>query len=253
MTKTIVIANQKGGVAKTTTAVTLAHGLALKGHEVVIFDLDPQGQCASALGREHEPGVFNLLVSDHPLADVLRTTGRPRLSLLPGDKRTKTAEVVLIAEGRLTPDLLIPTMRELGRTGVDFCVVDTSPSVGGLVDAALFVADLVIIPTAVDYLSSEGVAATLSTMQAVNGKGGRARLFGVLPTFYDRTRETRAVMADLATTLGREAILSPEIHRAVLLREAAAAGKTIFETEPTSRPAEQYAALVWGVIRNGKT
>jgi len=81
--KTITVANQKGGVAKTTTAVSLAHGLAYRGKEVLLVDVDPQGQCASALGLEQEPGIFNLLVSGKPVRDVVRTTRRQGLYLIP--------------------------------------------------------------------------------------------------------------------------------------------------------------------------
>lgn len=95
---TVTVANQKGGVGKTTTAVTLAHGLALKNYDVLLVDLDPQGQCASHLGLDQQDGVFNLLVNQPPLRDVIKTTGRPNLWLLSGSKRTKTAETMMAIE-----------------------------------------------------------------------------------------------------------------------------------------------------------
>jgi len=243
--KTICIANQKGGVGKTTTAVSLAHGLAVKGLQTLLVDLDPQGQCASALGRDHEPGVFNLLVVDYPLQDVIRTTGRQRLSLLPGDKRTATAQLVLVAEGRMSLSILAEALLPLARN-VDAVVIDTSPGAGGLQEAAIYAADLLIIPAACDFLAVEAVSATLSTLTAVNAKGGRARLLGVQPTFADGTRETRANLDSMADTFGADGVL-PVIHRATVLREAAAVGQTIFEFDPRSRAAEEYAALTWKV------
>src|SRR4030042_657647 len=95
MTTTITIANQKGGVGKTTTAVNLAHGLVLKGKRVLLVDLDPQGQCATILGLRPEPGAFNLLVAEQPLDQVIRSTDREGLYILLGDRKTATAQTVL--------------------------------------------------------------------------------------------------------------------------------------------------------------
>ena len=142
----ITIANQKGGTGKTTTATILAHGLAVKGHQTMLCDLDPQGQCASALGLLQEPGVFNLLVGGQTLADVTRTTGRANLTLIPGDKRTATAQIVLNAEG-FDLALIRRALQPALRNGLDKVVIDTAPSVGGLQEAALFAADLIVIPT----------------------------------------------------------------------------------------------------------
>lgn len=242
--KTIAVANQKGGVGKTTTSVNLAHGLALRGYEVLLIDLDPQGHCASALGRSPEPGVFKLLIADQPLKDVVRTTGRPHLTLLPGDKRTGTAHVVLVAEGRLSRDLLLNLLRPAARTGLDFCIIDASPSVSGLQEAALYAADALIIPTGCDYLSAQGVGTMLEMLRTVNAQGGDCRLFGVLPTFYDdQTRESRATVAKLRADLGLDAILPP-IHRATVLKECAARGKTVFEYAPEGRAMREYTYLL---------
>src|SRR5512137_1981096 len=95
MTVTITIANQKGGVGKTTTAVSLAHGLVLQGKKVLLIDLDPQGQCATILGLKPEPGAFNLLVSELPHKQIVRLTDRTNLYVIMGDKKTATAQTVL--------------------------------------------------------------------------------------------------------------------------------------------------------------
>ena len=250
----VAVANQKGGVGKTTTAVTLAHGLAIQGKEVLLLDLDPQGQCASALGLVQEPGVFNLLVGDQTLPDVTRTTGRPRLTLIPGNKRTATAQIVLSSEGfeiNIIRDTMRPVLRHSSGQALqgklDFVVIDTAPSVGGLQEAALFAADLVIIPTAVDYLATEGVVKVMETIEALTEKHAWAgSVLGILPTFYDDvTRESRQTLEDLRCTFG-DVILSP-IHRATILRECGAEGKTIWEMAADSRPAKEYADLIWRV------
>ncbi|MBC7251740.1 MAG: ParA family protein [Anaerolineae bacterium] len=243
----IVVANQKGGVGKTTTAVTLAHGLAIQGRDTLLLDLDPQGQCASALGLVQEPGVFNLLVGGQTLADVTRTTGRPRLALIPGNKRTATAQVVLNAEG-FELDTIRQVLRPALRGGLELVIIDTAPSVGGLQEAALFAADLVIIPTAVDYLATEGVVKVMQTLDTLAARQGwQGSVLGILPTFYDNvTRESQQTLEDLKRTFGAELILPP-VHRATVLRECGAEGKTIWEKAADSRSAKEYADLVWRV------
>lgn len=251
----IVVANQKGGVAKTTTAVTLAHGLALKHYTVLLVDLDPQGQCASHLGLAQEGGVFNLLAGEPrpPLRDVVRTTGREGLYLLPGNKRTASAQTLLGFEGydraylaRLfdAPRYGRPDGSPLsGRLHV--IVMDTAPSAGGLQEMALYAADLVILPAAVDYLALEGVGRILETLQALQRP--RPPLTRILPTFYDEgTKESRTNLEALRERFG-PAVLAP-IHRAVALRECPPLGQTIFEHEPESRAAQEYADLVLEVM-----
>lgn len=245
---TIAIANQKGGVGKTTTAVTLAHGLALKNYKVLLVDLDPQGQCASALGMEHEDGVFRLLAMGALLKEVVRHTRRPNLWLLPGDKRTKTAEGLMVLE-RKGVDTLVSILQQNINGGLHFVVVDTAPSVGGLQENALYAADLLIIPSAVDHLALEGIAAIVQTLRAVRRNLPPIR---VLPTFFDETtRESKTNLEQLRERFG-DLVLAP-IHRATVLRECPALGQTIFEYQPDSRPAKEYANLVWEVINACKS
>jgi chromosome partitioning protein len=242
---TIAIANQKGGVGKTTTAVTLAHGLAQKNYSILLVDLDPQGQCASHLGMDQEDGVFNLLVNRPPLRDVVRTTGRPNLWLLPGSKRSKTAEGLMIVE-RAQVDTLGNILRgTIDGGSLHYLIMDTAPSAGGLQENALHLCDTLIIPSAVDYLSLEGVREILKTLQALQRPD--ALTVRILPTFFDEvTRESATNLDRLRGTFQR-AILDP-IHRAAVLRECPALGLTIFEHDPKHRAAEEYAALVWEVL-----
>jgi chromosome partitioning protein len=248
MTTTITVANQKGGVGKTTTAVSLAHGLVRAGKRVLLVDLDPQGQCASILGLKQESGPFNLLVSEQPASQVIRSTDRQDLFVILGDKKTATAQMVLSIQRSpitFTHDRLLPAAH---RDNFDYVVLDTSPSVGELQVQALWAADGVLIPCAVDYLASDGVFNIVATLDSLrtdfNWKG---KVLGILPTFYDDvTRESRATLKDLR---GRfEGLLLEPIHRATVLRECPVEGKTIFELDPDSRAAKQYHALVEYVI-----
>lgn len=248
--KIITIASQKGGVGKTTTAVNLAHGLALKGRQVLVIDVDPQAQCATVLGLEQSRGVFNLLIGGLSIVELLQPTGRKGLYLLPGSKRTATAQLMMTHENPGRMDLLYNRLVEsLPNGSPDYIILDTAPSVGGLQEMALWAADLVIIPSATDSMATDGVAAVIATLESlIENQNWQGAVLGVLPTFYDEvTNESKTVLADLRRSLGLDRVLEP-IHRATVLRECPAHGKTIFEFAPRSRAADEYAALTWRVL-----
>jgi len=248
MTTTITIANQKGGVGKTTTAVNLAHGLVLKGKRALIVDLDPQGQCATILGLKPEPGAFNLLVAEHSLNQVMRITDRENLFVVLGDRKTATAQTVLNVQRSpisYTYDKVIPPAEQ---EKIDYVILDTSPSVGELQEQALWASDGVLIPCAVDYLASDGVFNIAVTLKRIHEEfKWTGNILGILPTFYDEiTRESKATLQDLNKRYDR--LMLPPIHRATILRECAVEGKTIFELDPNSRAARQYSELVQHVL-----
>ena len=248
MTVTITIANQKGGVGKTTTAVSLAHGLVMQGKKVLLIDLDPQGQCATILGLKPEPGAFNLLVAEMPMSKVIRATDRKDLLIILGDRKTATAQTVLNVQRApisYTRSKIVP---QAIRDGIDYVVLDTSPSVGELQEQALWAADGVLVPCAVDYLASDGVFNIAVTLKRLHDEfDWTGHILGIIPTFYDSvTRESKATLQDLQKRFG--SLMLPAIHRATVLRECAVEGKTIFELAPDSRAAGQYLDLVQYVL-----
>ena len=248
MTITITIANQKGGVGKTTTAVSLAHGLVLQGKKVLLIDLDPQGQCATILGLKPEPGAFNLLVAEQPMAQVIRATDRKNLFIILGDRKTATAQTVLNIQRSAISYVQTKIVPQGVRDGLDYVVLDTSPSVGELQEQALWAADGVLVPCAVDYLASDGVFNIAVTLKRLHDElDWKGRILGILPTFYDSvTRESKATLQDLQKRFGN--LMLPAVHRATVLRECAVEGKTIFELAPDSRAAEQYNQLTQFVL-----
>jgi chromosome partitioning protein len=253
-TKVICIANQKGGVGKTTTAVSLAHGLSKKGRRVLLIDLDPQGQSATALGRNPEPGAFYLLTMGSTPQETtfvqswVRFSGREGLYLLPGDQQTMAAQTVLNAQDKPISAIRSSVSRFF-KDGLHYIIFDTAPSVGGVQERAIWAADLVIVPTATEFLSADGVSKVLHMMSILQEKKNwRGNLLGVLPTFYDeQTRESKATMESLQERF--DASVLPPIHRATLLRECAAEGQTIFEMDPLCRAAKEYLALTQLVLK----
>lgn len=253
-TKVICIANQKGGVGKTTTAVSLAHGLSQRGKRVLLIDLDPQGQSATALGRSPEPGAFYLLtmgLSQQETGFVqswVRYSGREGLLLLPGDQQTMAAQTVLNAQDKPV-SAIRQSISRFFKDGTDYILFDTAPSVGGIQERAVWAADLVILPTATEFLSADGLGQALGMLSILQTrKNWKGNLLGILPTFYDeQTRESQATLDDLRERF--EASLLPPIHRATLLRECAAQGQTIFELDPLCRAAKEYQALTQHVLK----
>jgi chromosome partitioning protein len=248
MTYNIAIANQKGGVGKTTTAISLTHGLALRDRRVLLVDFDPQGQCATSLAISPEAGVFNALVNPHSgIHQWIRDTTRTGFDLLPGDRSTATAQIVINAENRPIDSIRLlfkPVAKEY-----DYIIFDTAPSVGGIQERAIYAADLVLIPTATEFLSMDGLAQMMELLATLKDKWHwSGRLLGILPTFYDeQTSESHKSLAELQEGFG-ESVLNP-IHRATVLRECAAEGKTIFEMSPASRAYREYEQLSREIVK----
>lgn len=258
----VAVTNRKGGVGKTTTAITLAHGLAIKGQEVLLVDLDPQGHCCAALGcptvleGQYLSDVYCWLAENRTLTGAV-TPARERLHLVTGNCRTALVERMLAREERppgwLRTRLLnyLDKRTRLGAINVDWVILDTGPSVSLLQDAALWAADLVVIPSAVDYLSSAGIADLVGGLGDMRGELWDGHLLGVLPTFYDAvTIESRTNLRQL-WEIFQDQVLQP-IHRATVLRTCAAEGKTIWEVGPDTRSAVEYADLVWRVMDAGR-
>lgn len=241
--RTITIANQKGGVAKTTTAVTLAHDLARRGHTVCLVDMDAQGNASSCLGVTPAPGLYTLLRGVANLEDVLQEV-RPNLWLLGGDVNTAKLKAELAGEAYREALLA----RELAGLDVDFCILDTSPSRDLLHDLAHHAANEAIIPVALDHLALIGVAQELATLEALRRIGRAVTVTAILPTFWDRTtRESEANLAQLVQNFGD--LVLPAVPRATKVREAPAVGLTVWEyLRETDEVCRAYARLTERVL-----
>lgn len=233
----IAVLNQKGGVGKTTTAVTLAAGLAREGYRTLLVDLDSQGNVCDALGLEKGPGLYRLIVAKMPWRDVVVPSGntdeRQLLDVLPGDKETAEAKRHLLTKD-FREQVLKRALQSV-HTTYSFVLLDLAPSVDVLHVGALVTADVFLVVTRLDHLAVVGVNDALLTLAALREGGvDPPRLLGILPTFWDRTtKESAYQLAALARTFGAR-LWSP-IPRDVKAREAPAYGQTLWEYAPNCR------------------
>lgn len=254
MTTVVAIANQKGGVGKTTTAVTLAHGLARRGKRVLLVDFDPQGQAARALHLLSSTGVYSLLTMDTGANETayiqgkVITTNRENFWLLLGNKQTADAQAMINSQERPI-SWVRETLERFCTSQYHYLVFDTAPSLGGIQERVLWASDMVLVPALAEALCSDGVRQVLETMKRLAAeKSWRGGLFGILPTFYmEKVKEHHLNLETLHANLGD--LVLPPIHRAAVLAECPAFGQTIFERDPSCRAAQEYSQLVDIVLK----
>lgn len=249
----IVIANQKGGVGKTTTAVNLAVGLAKAGQRVLLADLDPQANTTFALMGPKEPKAtaYDVLINNLALGEVIISTNEERLDLLPSDIDLAGAEVELITEiggqTRFKTKLV-----ESGDLAYDFLVIDTPPSLGLLTINALAAVEEVFVPVSASVFALKGLTQLEKTIEKVrvNLQCPNLRISGALVCMYDYTNVSRDVLAAIQKRFG-EATFKTVIPKNVKLEEAHSRAQSIFTYAPHSKGAEAYALFTEEVIRRG--
>jgi chromosome partitioning protein len=252
LARVVAVANQKGGVGKTTTAVNLGAYLAL-GVRVLLVDLDPQANATSSLGIDPngvERSTYEPLIGALPLAETIISSGRVQLDLAPASRALAGAQVELIElperEHRLANALA--GVRER----YDVVLIDCPPSLGILTLNALVAADLLLAPVQCEYLALEGVAQLMETIELIRATlNPRLELLGMLMTMFDpRTRLSTQVVEEVRRHFSGKT-LQTVIPRSVRLSEAPSYGKPVLEYEPTSRGAGAYADLAQELIRRG--
>jgi chromosome partitioning protein len=258
MTRVLVVANQKGGVGKTTTAINLGAALAIAGQRVLLIDLDPQANLTSGVGLKGQTAaagsVYDALTSDTTdVAPFILDTRISGLSLIPADRNLTGAEVELVSlpnrEQRLRT--MITTLRagsDLGLTPqnnrFDYVFIDTPPSLGLLTLNALVAADAVLIPLNCEYFALEGLADLVSTLRRIRNRlNPSLDIAGVVMTMYDeRTNLGQQVAKDIREFF-QERVFTTVIPRNIRLGEAPSHGMPAVTYDAKSRGAEAYVAL----------
>jgi len=251
MSRIISIANQKGGVAKTTTAFNLGTALAQLGYKVLLVDLDPQGSLTACCRLDTETldrTIYDAMMKNVDAADVMVETG-VGVDLLPANIDLSLAEVELVnavARERRLASVLVPV-----RDDFDFILIDCHPSLGLLTINALAVSDEVIIPFACEYLALRGVRVLLKIIGKIRLQlNSKLRITGLLPTMFDgRTRHSRQILEELRQNLpARVPIFENVISRSIRFAEAAQAGEPVFSYAPTAPGAQAYLQLAQEVV-----
>lgn len=253
MARTLAIANQKGGVGKTTTAVNLASGLALAERRTLLVDLDPQGNATTGLGIDKatlEGTIYHVLLEGAAVADVAKPTMLPFLHLVPSDIDLVGAEIELVnldnREGRLK-QALVPVAH-----AYDYVIIDCPPSLGLLTLNALAAAGSALVPLQCEYYAMEGLAHIIRTISLVHERlNPDLKVEGVVLTMFDgRTSLAAQVRAEAQRHLGKQ-VMTTIIPRNIRLSEAPSHGKPIMLYDLKSAGSTAYLDLAREVISHG--
>jgi chromosome partitioning protein len=242
----IVIANQKGGVGKTTTAVTLAAGFAELGKRVLLIDCDSQGNVAHFLGLARGGDLYDLVVMQRMLLEVaVDVPDVPNLRVVRSDESTVDIEKMLLAgASRIkTETALSKPLNGVTGRHFDLVIIDTAPALSAVQVSALRAADWLIIPVIPEYASEAGVSQLSATVNLLRSQGSHVSLLGVLPVMVNgRSNEHAQTIRDLEAAF--PGLVLPRVRRLIALGEAPRAGKSIWHYAPTSEAAQDYAEVL---------
>ena len=252
MAKIIAIANQKGGVGKTTTAMNLSAALGVLEKKVLLIDTDPQSNATSGVGydpREIKDGIYECLMGNANVNDVILKTKSPNLFLLPSNIDLVGAEIELVNEK--TRETTMKNMISEINDEFDFIIIDCAPSLGLLTVNSLTAAESLIIPIQCEYFALEGLAKLLNTVKIVQRRlNPNLSIEGLLLTMYDtRLRLSNQVVEEVKTHF-QDLVFDTIIHRNVTLGESPSYGETIIIHDASSKGAINYLNLASEILEN---
>src|ERR1700752_645089 len=255
MAKSIAVANQKGGVGKTTTAVNLAAVMASWGSRVLLVDADPQGNATSGIGIQRgsfRRGLYHSIFLDQPLSAIALPTSIPSLQVVPSNKDLAGAEIGLVVVGQREFRLKRAPAKIEG--DYEYIIIDCPPSLGLLTLNALTAAKSLLVPIQCEYYALEGVTELFDTLARIRRLHNPGLMIeGLLLTMYDeRTNLSAAVAADLRDFYGLQ-VFQTVIPRNVRLAEAPSYGKPIIKYDAQSKGAEAYTQLAREIVYESKS
>jgi chromosome partitioning protein len=255
VSKTIAIANQKGGVGKTTTAINLAASLAANDLHILLIDSDPQGNSTTGLGVAKDTGnptVYDALLGHQELSAIARPTEVEGLYIVPADKNLVAANLELVDIDRR--EFRLRDRVEPIRGDYDFILIDCPPALDLLTINALVAADSVLVPIQCEFFALEGISQLMDTVDRIRDSfSHNLRIEGILLTMYDdRTNLTRQVADDLKEFFEGQ-VFETVIPRSIRLAEAPSYGKPILMYDVRSKGAESYIKLAKEILGHGKT
>lgn len=254
MGRIIAVANQKGGVGKTTTAINLSASLASLGKKVLALDLDPQGNMTSGLSVDKskvENSIYNLIIGDADIANCIYEEVFENLDVLPSNINLSAAEIELI--GVENKEYIIKSAVEKIKNNYDFIIIDCPPALSMLTINAMTTADSILVPIQCEYYALEGLSQLIHTVELVKSRlNPHLRIEGVVFTMYDaRTNLSLQVVENVKDNL-QQAIYKTIIPRNIRLAEAPSHGLPINLYDPKSTGAESYMMLAEEVVNKGE-
>ena len=254
MGKILAIANQKGGVGKTTTAVNLAAALGVLEKKVLLVDADPQANATSAIGfsiTPEQPGVYELILQSVEISKTIIKTKSPNVKLIPSHINLVGAEIELINKNKR--EFMLKKGLEKIYDNYDFIIIDCAPSLGLITLNALTAADSVIIPIQCEYFALEGLGKLLNTIKSIQKTHNQLLdIEGLLLTMYDvRLRLSNQVVEEVKKHFGKMAFRTI-IQRNIKLSEAPSFGEDIISYDASSRGAKGYLSLANELIKRNK-
>jgi chromosome partitioning protein len=255
LSRVFAIANQKGGVGKTTTAINLAASLAANDIRVLVIDSDPQGNCTSGLGVTKDPdkpSLYHVLLGDAHMKDAIRPTDFEGLQIITADKNLVGSNLEMV--DLPNREFLLRSRIDEVRDNYEFILIDCPPALDLLTLNALLAADSVLVPIQCEFFALEGISELMDTIERIRESFRHPlEVEGILLTMFDdRTNLTRQVANDLRDFF-KDQVFQTVIPRSVRLAEAPSFGKPILTYDPRSRGAESYIKLAKEILDHAKT
>ncbi|MFC0015366.1 MULTISPECIES: ParA family protein [Allobacillus] len=254
MGKVIAIANQKGGVGKTTTAVNLSACLADMGNKVLLIDIDPQGNATSGIGinkGETNTCIYDVLIEEENINHALMPSNIPNLDAIPATIQLAGSEIELVPT--ISRELRLRRALEETRDNYDYVIIDCPPSLGLLTLNALTASDSVLIPVQCEYYALEGLSQLLNTIRLVQKRlNHNLAIEGVLLTMLDARTNLGIQVIEEVKKYFQDKVFQSIIPRNVRLGEAPSHGEPIIKYDPRSKGAEVYSDLAKEVMENGQ-